>query len=113
MAVNRKETGKRDKIGRFAVGNKSGGRKQIPAEVREMLEAATPHAAKRLIEALDAKTVVHYLGKEVGTYVDHKTRVTAAETILNRIHGRPVQAITGADGKAPVLGLVILPPEDS
>lgn len=64
-----------------------------------MLLAATPAAAKRLIEALDATTVMHYLGDEVGEYIDHGTRIKAAETILSRIFGKAAQPITGEDGK--------------
>jgi hypothetical protein len=94
-----KPTDGRTADGRFAKGNKeSHGGKRIPEHIREMLECATPKAAKRLIEALDAETVVHYRGEEVGTYVDHGTRVTAAETILNRLYGKPKQEITGEDG---------------
>ena len=76
-----------------------------------MLAAATPHAAKRLIEALDATLVVHYQGVEVGTYVDQRTRIMAAEALLNRLYGKPPQEITGEDGGPVRLGVVILPPE--
>ncbi len=66
-----------------------------------MLEAATPKAAKRLVEALDAEKVVHWQGVECGTYIDHGMRITAAEAILNRLFGKPRQEVTGEDG-APV-----------
>ena len=76
-----------------------------------MLEARTTHAAQRLIEALDAMTVVHYKGDEVGEYVDHGMRVMAAEALFNRLYGKPVQAVSGEDGGPVRLGVIVLPPE--
>jgi hypothetical protein len=112
-SVKRDENGggRDPSTGRFVAGNGGGGRKPLDPKVREMLEAATPDAAKRLIEALDATVVEHYLGQEVGTYVDHRTRIMAAEAILNRLHGKPAQAVTDGEGKAVKLGVVILPAE--
>jgi hypothetical protein len=80
-----------------------------------MLEAKTKHAAKRLIEALDAKRVVHHEGKVVGTYVDHEMRVRAAEALLNRLYGKPPQNATidvetGTTVGARI-GVIILPPQ--
>jgi len=77
-----------------------------------MLEAATPHAAKRLIEALDATRIEFYRGLEVGEYVDHSMRITAAQAILDRLYGKAPQAITGDDGGPISLGVVILPADD-
>lgn len=68
--------------------------------VREMLEAATPKAVQRLVEALDATMVVHHQGVEVGHYVDHDKRLRAVEAILNRLYGKPTQTVTGEDGGA-------------
>ena len=100
MADETKPADGRTADGRFAKGNKeSHGGKRIPAHIREMLECATPHAAKRLIEALDATKIVHWQGAEVGEYVDHQMRVTAAEAVLNRLYGKPKQEITGDDGE--------------
>jgi len=75
----------------------------MPPEIREMLEAASPDAVKRLVEALDAtKPVVVFQGKDAGSTVEHvddfDLRVKAAEIILNRLYGKPAQAITGDDG---------------
>lgn len=75
--------------GRFQPGNSGGGRRAIPPEVREILAAATPDAARRLIEALDATD---------GTSPDHEIRIKAANAILDRMYGRPAQAITGEEG---------------
>ena len=60
-----------------------------------MLEAATPHAAKRLIEALDAE---RYVGLDGHAVPDWKARTLAAETLLSRLYGKPAQAITSEDG---------------
>jgi hypothetical protein len=99
MSTENREKNGRDQSGRFAAGNPGGGRRPMSPEVREMLQAATPHAAARLIEALDATMVVHHMGVEVGTYVDHAMRIKAASTILDRIFGKAAQPITGEDGK--------------
>lgn len=111
MAAKRKDIGGRDALGRFGPGNPGGGRPKIPDKVRKMLAARTPHAAKRLIEALDAEMVVHYQGDEVGTYVDHRTRIMAAEALMNRLYGKPVQAVAGEDGGPVRVGVIIMPPE--
>jgi hypothetical protein len=56
------------------------GRRPLDAEVREMLEAAAPAAAKRLVElAFDTK--------------DPKIGLAACEIILNRLFGRPAMQI--------------------
>ncbi len=75
----------------------------MPPEIREMLEAASPTAVKRLVEALDAtKPVVVSAGKDCGSQIEHvddfDMRVKAAEIILSRLYGKPAQAITGDDG---------------
>ena len=59
-----------------------------------MLKDGTPLAARRIIEALSATMIVHYKGEEVGEYVDHSTRLSAAEALLSRLYGRPSQALT-------------------
>lgn len=66
-------------------------------QVREMLEAATPLAAKALIDAVAA------CDKDGDP--DHDMRVKAANAIFDRIHGKPAQAITGEDGGPLVIGL--------
>lgn len=97
--------------GRFAPGNKGGGRRRMPDEIREMLAAASPHAAKRLIEALDAEKVVHYLGQEVGSYIDHDMRTKAALALMERLYGKTPQAIVteDEDGNSRPMGVIFLP----
>jgi hypothetical protein len=67
----------------------------MPPEVREMLEAASPHAAERLIQALDAEK---YVGLDARAVPDWKARAVAAEALFDRLYGKPAQAITGDDG---------------
>src|SRR5258706_1133274 len=76
-----------------------GGRARMPAEVKEMLQCATPRAVQRLVEALDAEFVVHYKGEEVGSYVDHSRRLEAVQILLDRLFGRPIQSVAGEDGQ--------------
>lgn len=105
----------RDPKGRLLPGHSlnPGGRFRIDPVVKEMLIAATPKAAKRLIEALDAKVVVHYQGEEVGHYVDHAARMQAALAILDRLHGKPVQAteLEAENLRGARMAVVILPPQ--
>lgn len=87
----------------------------MPEAVREMLEAATPKAAKRLIDALDAeRTIVVGSGDAAHevSLVDHEMRTKAANHIMDRIYGKPAQALTGEDGSPLRVGVVILPAED-
>lgn len=83
----------------------------MPDEIREMLAAASPHAAKRLIEALDAEKVVHYLGQEVGSYIDHDMRTKAALALMERLYGKTPQAIVteDEDGNSRPMGVIFLP----
>ncbi len=82
----------RDAGGKFAKGNKGGpGRARLPEAVRDMMVAATPKAAQALIAALDAST------GEAGE-PDHEVRMKAANYIMDRIYGKPTQAVVGEDG---------------
>lgn len=99
----REENGGRDPgNGRFTSGNTGGGRKPMDPAVKEMLLAATPQAAQRLIDALDAeRAVVVPGGKDAGTVEkvpDFDMRIKAANSILDRVYGKPTVAITGEDG---------------
>lgn len=75
----------RDKTGKFVKG-KSGnpnGRPQIPEDVKKMLKAATPKAAKLLIDTVtDEKANIN-------------VRLDAAKEILNRVYGKATQPIDG------------------
>lgn len=90
--------------GRFAKGNPGGtGRKRMPEDLREMLAAACPAAAKRLIEALDAERAIVVPGGHGQGFVEHvpdwDLRVKASGVILDRVYGKPAQTITGEDGQ--------------
>lgn len=71
-------------------------------EVREMLAAATPKAAQKLIDCLEAKRAI-VVGNGNGAYVedvpDVDLQFRAANAILDRVHGKPAQTVTGEDGK--------------
>lgn len=82
MTVKREENG-RDSRGRFIQGNKGGGRAPIAQDVRQMLKAATPKAAKLLIDTIDNEDAKMEL------------RMDAAKTILDRVYGKPTQPIDG------------------
>lgn len=115
-AVIRDETGDtkieaRDPAtGRFAPGNKTGGRSRLSPEVREMLRAATVPAVQALLDALKAHS-----GKDANGDVipDHDIRVKAANALLDRGIGKAVQAVSigleDEDGNAMRLGVVLLP----
>lgn len=56
ITENRGDNGEisgRDANGRFVAGNPGGGRRPLPAEIREMLENATPRATAVLCEIID------------------------------------------------------------
>lgn len=56
-----------------------GGRPKMDPEVKRILEAATPDAARRLVELLQSK--------------DEKVSLAAIDQIFNRVYGRPVQQV--------------------
>ncbi len=56
-----------------------GGRKAMPPEIVEALDAATPRAVARLVELIESN--------------DERVALTAAETVLSRRYGKPVQAV--------------------
>lgn len=75
----------------FAVGHTfSTGRPKMSPEVRKILEAATPDAAKLLVEQLKATSPHGLLGE---LFPDNNARRKAAEAIFDRLLGRPTQAI--------------------
>ncbi len=90
MAVKRTKNGEdcRDNKGRFTPGNKVGGRKKIPQDVRDMFKAATPAAAGLLIKTIDNEDAPLAL------------RMDAAKTILDRVYGKASQPIEGNGGAA-------------
>ena len=76
MAANRDPV-----TGRFLRGNSSGGRKQIPGEVKEILQAATIPACKLLCDTI----------KDNNTRLE--LRIKCAEIVMERVYGKPTQAI--------------------
>lgn len=78
MTVKRKENGtklQRDEKGRFIAGNSGGGRPKPNPEAKEILKAATPAAARALVDLLQSKR--------------ENIRFIAAQEILNRTQGKP------------------------
>lgn len=73
----------RDNKGRFTLGNKNGGRKRIPEDVKEMLRAATVDAAKLLIDTMQDKDAKLEL------------RIDCCKTIMDRVYGKATQPIEG------------------
>ena len=70
----------RDEKGRIVAGSLNpGGRPKLPAEVREAAQAASPRALAKVIEFLDN--------------ADPRIALAAAQVILDRGYGKPVQAI--------------------
>lgn len=89
--VNRTESpANRDKAGRFVQGNRANpsGRPKLPQDVKEMFRAATPDAAKLLIDTMQNQQA------------DLKLRVDCAQRIIERVYGKPTQPIDGSmDGQ--------------
>lgn len=75
----------RDKTGRFRPGSCGNpkGRPRLPKDVREMFQAATPDAAKLLINTMNDPAA------------DLKLRVDCAGRVLERVYGKPTQPIDG------------------
>lgn len=86
MAVKRTKNGEdcRDNKGRFTPGNKVGGRKKIPQDVRDMFKAATPAAAGLLIKTIDNEDAPLAM------------RMDAAKTVIERVYGKATQPIDGS-----------------
>lgn len=66
-------------------GNPSG-RPKADVRLRDMARQHTEAAINALVEALS----------------DERHRVAAATALLDRGYGKPIQAVTGADGEGPV-----------
>ncbi len=67
--------------GRFTKGNKTGGRKRIPDDIKKMLREASPDAVKLLIDTMN------------NTKEATDLRIKCAEKILERVYGKAVQPI--------------------
>jgi hypothetical protein len=69
-------------------GRKKGGRNKVAADVRELAQVHTTDAIDTLAG------IIH------DAEAPHAARIMAANALLDRGHGRPVQAISGSDGGA-------------
>ena len=87
----------------MAVGAKFGGRKKgTPNKVTQSLQSMAQ------VYTEDALRVLVDVAKD--DKAPKAARVSAANAILDRAHGKPTQAITGKDGKdllAPVLQVIL------
>lgn len=86
------ESDNRDQNGRFKPGNPGGGRPRIAAEIRELFEAKSQQAVDGLWDLYE-------------TTSNEKLKARILVYWIDRIAGRPAQAITGADGGPLSLGL--------
>ena len=84
-----------------------GGKPKTIYMVRELAVTQTVAAVNALVEALTA-TKLYITRNDVIEHPDHAVRVAAANALLDRGHGRPVQSFADAEGKA-LQGLIILP----
>ena len=88
----------RNEKGQIVKGSKSlnpGGRDKLPAEVRARLLYVTPEAVQTIIEIMRDKRV------------SAKVRLTAAQEILNRVYGRPVQAHDLSGGGDQIIKIIM------
>src|SRR5215203_2602220 len=74
---------------KFPHGNKFGGRKSIPEDVKEIARAATPRAIQRQIELMESK--------------DENVALKATNSILDRAFGKPAQTINTDRGRRDLL----------
>jgi len=72
----------RDKTGRFTKGvsGNPNGRKPIPTEIKEALTALVPRAIERLTNIIDDSE-------------DDKLVMEAVKVVLDRVYGKPAQAL--------------------
>lgn len=85
-AENRTVTGKKPPTSTTFRKGQTGnpkGRPKVPTEVKEILKAAAPGAAKLLVEMVADETQKPEL------------RIKCAETVLDRVYGKAVQPIDG------------------
>ena len=75
------ETGRDPATGRFIKGNTGGGRAKLPEELKEAFRAAAPQALRVLVQIVNDSDA------------RESDRIRAAEVILDRGYGKPVQAV--------------------
>src|SRR5215211_5190575 len=74
---------------KFPRGNKFGGRKSIPEDVKEIARTATPRAIQRQIELMESK--------------DENVALKATNSILDRAFGKPAQTLNTDRGRRDLL----------
>ena len=74
---------------KFQPGNKFGGRKPIPEDVKELARAATPRAIQRQIELMESK--------------DENVALKATNSILARALGKPAQTVNANSDRKDLL----------
>lgn len=75
----------RNEKGRFVAGNKGGGRRKVPDEVKKMFLAATPDATRLLIDTMNNEDA------------PLKIRVDCANTVIERVYGKAAQPLVAAE----------------
>ncbi len=75
----------RNSKGQFTVGNKGGGRKKMPEDVKRMFIDATPEAAQLLIDTMNNEKNPLQL------------RLDCANKIVERVYGKAAQPLTTAE----------------
>lgn len=95
--VNKKTTVKRGKNGRFVKGTKPahGGRKPVDHETRNILLAAAPDAARKLVEIIHDENT------------KDNTRLAAIKALMDRCFGKPAQAASTEQTQAEALNTLI------
>lgn len=94
MAENSKGTAKRGKGRPFEKGQSGNpsGRPKMDDKTKAILKAAAPDAARLLVEMMN------------NPVTGEKTRLQAAQTILDRVYGKAVQPIEGGmDNKVEIV----------
>lgn len=76
-----KESKRDPKTGRFTKGNTTGGRTKMPEEMKQAFRAAAPDALRVLVRIVNDEEA------------KHGDRIRAAEVILDRGYGKPLQAV--------------------
>lgn len=86
--------GNRDNAGRFVKGQSGNpnGRKKMDKETKEILEAAAPEAARKLVEMM------------ISDNTSEKGRLKAISEIMDRVYGKATQPIEGGmDNKVEIV----------
>ena len=84
----------RDKNGKFTKGNKGGGRKAIPLEIKETLTSLVPKAVERLTDIINNSN-------------NDKIVMQAVEVVFNRVYGKPQQQLDIESNNNHVLEVVL------